>query len=310
MAPNGSRPDTPLSIYTFDISFNSCHDGPGTRVVLFFQGCNANCSWCHSPHSQGKISPLLFKESHCSYCGRCQSVCSQNVHLVEDGHHYLDRSNCIQCGSCIQACPNSFIYRKAGVLHLATIKKTVTEMYEQLLPHLNMVKYDGGITLSGGEALIQYKAAAELLRLCKKSGFSTAIETSGLLPAKYYKGLDGLVDYWLFGMRFTTDFPRIKHTQTIADYMAIISQYNQPIRLRLPVVPGHTDSDWYLKQCGDLMLKNKIKRVYINSWNRNTDHYYHLTGRVYAITMPSEEAVIRSEEKICNYFKDRGFEVR
>lgn len=297
-------------INIFDIAYSSNHDGPGTRVVVFFQGCNVNCSWCHSPHSQGKTSPLLFNEAHCGYCGRCQSVCPENVHLVENGKHSIDRSRCVQCRKCIQACPNSFSYRKAGALHLATTQHTVNELFEQLLPHLNMVKHDGGITLSGGEALLQYKPACELLRLCKDAGFSTAIETSGLLPTKYYKGLEDLVDCWLFGMRFTTDYPGRKHLEAITNSFSIISQYKRPVWLRLPVVPGHTDSDWYLQKCSELMLENQIDQVFINSWNRNASHYYGLSGIDEKIDMPSEEVATRSEQRVSRYFEAKEIEVR
>ena len=302
-------PGTSL-VHTFDISYSSVYDGPGTRVVVFFQGCNANCCWCHSPHSQPRFSPLLFNEMHCVYCGRCQVACVHNVHLVKNGQHYINRNNCIRCGKCVEACPNSFSFRQAGALHLATIVCSVQELFQQLLPHLNLVKYDGGITLSGGEALLQKEAARELLKLCKQNGFSTAVETSGLLPVEYYQNLDRLVDCWLFGMRFTTNYPQIKHLKAITESFKTISAYNSQILPRIPVVPGHTDSDWYLQKCSEFLQKNQVDYVFINPWNSNVSHYYRLSGLDEPMSMFSAETVADSERKITVHFQERNIEVK
>lgn len=43
----------------FDVAEFSVHDGPGVRVIVYFQGCNARCDWCHSPHSQPYCAPLF-----------------------------------------------------------------------------------------------------------------------------------------------------------------------------------------------------------------------------------------------------------
>ena len=297
------------ALRVFDISYNSIFDGPGTRVVVFFQSCNANCTWCHSPHSQKNTSPLLFVEDHCILCKRCESVCNNKVHLFEGLKHILNRENCTQCGKCISACPNSSVYNSAGVLRLPTNKTSVSDLFQYLRPHLKMIKKIGGITLSGGEALLQKEAVIELLKLCKLNGINTAIETSGLLPLRYYKDLDGLVDCWLFGMRFTTNYPKNRHCELIYNSLEVIKSYGSEILPRIPVVPGHTDTQWYLQACIELLQQNQIKRIFVSPWNSEADHYYKLSGIEEGFTMPSFETTRMSEKKIKDFFIDNKIAV-
>lgn len=298
------------ALRVFDIAYNSIFDGPGTRVVVFFQSCNANCVWCHSPHSQKTTSPLLFVEDYCILCKRCESVCDNHVHIFEGLKHSLNRENCKQCGKCIQACPNSSIYKSASVLRLATSKTRVSNLFQHLLPHLKMIKKIGGITISGGEALLQKEAVIELLKLCKLHGINTAIETSGLLPVRYYQDLDGLVDYWLFGMRFTTDYPKKKHCELIYNSFEAIKSYGSVILPRIPVVPGHTDTEWYLQKCTELLHRNKIKNVFVSPWNNEADHYYKLSGIAECFTMPSMEMTRESERIIKHHFAEKEIMVK
>ena len=131
-------------------------DGPGNRVVLYLQGCHLRCPWCHSPHSWDmKSSPLLFLEKKCTLCGQCVKACPQGVHRIENRKHFIDRSKCTKCGKCITACPNSIANSMDGALSLPTTEIPVEELYSKIKPQLDMFKRNGGITLSGGEALLQ-----------------------------------------------------------------------------------------------------------------------------------------------------------
>lgn len=284
----------------YDIAYSSVHDGPGSRVVLFFQGCNAKCVWCHSPHSQPNQSPILFNEALCSQCGRCEQACENFAHQLEESLHHVERRHCQGCGKCVEACPNSFPYRKVGALNLPTETVEVGNLYQRLLPHLQTCS---GITLSGGEALLQYQAAYELLALCKQDGIHTAVETSGLLPDKHYQNLQGLVDCWLFGMRFTTNYPEKDHTGKINRSFDQITKYNSEILPRIPVVPGHTDTAWYLNRCLALLERHAIRKVMLNPWNISADHNYRLSGAQLKMKMPSSQQAQQSQKTISDFFK-------
>jgi pyruvate formate lyase activating enzyme len=302
-------PEKDESIAYFDLSFQSVYDGPGIRVVVFLQACHADCVWCHSPHARPPVAPLLFFEQYCTSCRRCEAVCPHHVHQFTGGRHVLVRDNCTQCGKCIEACPNSSTFRTVSALTLPTTKMPVSRLFHQLLPHLNLLKRFGGITLSGGEALLQKKAVIQLLKLCKAAGVHTAIETSGLLPAHRYRNLEGLVDCWLYGMRFTTDYPHNDHSLLIHRSMAEILHYGSRVLYRIPVVPGHTDTDWYLQKCLAFLTHHQENRIFLSPWNIHTCHYYQASDIEEEIIMPTLEEAEASAQRICAFFQSHQIEV-
>ena len=169
-------------IRLFNIGWHTKEDGPGNRVVLYLQGCHLRCPWCHSPHSWDmKSAPLLFQAKKCTLCGQCVKACPQGVHHIAHGQHLIDRSKCTKCGKCITVCPNSIENSMDGALSLPTTEISVKELYTKIKPQLDMFKRNGGITLSGGEALLQKEEVRELLLLCKRDGISTCVGLRGFL---------------------------------------------------------------------------------------------------------------------------------
>ncbi|MCP4151334.1 MAG: glycyl-radical enzyme activating protein [bacterium] len=292
-----------MSIKIFDIAFCSLYDGPGPRVVVYFQGCNARCVWCHSPHLQPAVAPLLFFPGRCLYCGRCERACEQDVHKVSASAHRLNRKNCRRCGQCVEACPVSFPRESGGALLLPDSEYSADELFQKILTHLEIVRGNGGITLSGGEALLQQDGARKLLKLCKTNGFHTAVETSGLLPDKFYANVENLVDAWLFGMRFTTGIQDENYEDVIDNSFGLIKKMRpKEILPRIPVIPGYTDSNRYLEQCRRLLEKYHHRHVFLNPWNKNTNHYYTANGITPMLEPVTPAAAKSCQEKIYRYF--------
>lgn len=85
----------------------------------------------------------------------------------------IDRTKCVVCGTCVKGC----IYRAFSIYGR---KSTVEELYEDI--DKDRVYYNrsgGGVTLSGGEILMQADFAAALLKRCKEGGLHTCVETCG-----------------------------------------------------------------------------------------------------------------------------------
>lgn len=294
-------------LHIFDVAEFSVHDGPGVRVVVYFQGCNARCDWCHSPHSQPYCAPLLFNQNLCVSCMRCVAVCPNQVHRFDQGKHTIDRNACTRCGLCIENCPNSVSGVKGSALHLPTVSLSVSALWEQIEPYIRLTGKNGGITLSGGEALLQPDAVEALLIKCKEKGFHTAVETSGLLPLETYRRVLPLVDLWLFGMRVVTGKDNARHDQHINNVLDLLAGSGAEILPRIPMIPGFFDREDVLNSISELLTSHSIRTVCLNPWNRDYGLYYRQSGFPLRMASPNSEEIEFCETKITSLFNQLNF---
>lgn len=294
--------DTSCPIRLFDVAELSVHDGPGVRVVVYFQGCSAKCDWCHSPQSQLTIAPLLFNSNVCCGCERCSVACPRQVHRFLNGKHLIERSACTQCGACIVSCPCSIAGVKGSALHLPTVALTVSSLLMQIEPYIRLTGENGGITLSGGEALLQQEAALEILQYCKQQGYHTAVETSGLLSPAVYKRVMPFVDIWLFGMRVVTGRNTAFHERHIREVLDVLVQNKAEILPRIPMVPSFFDEDDVLQRVERLMNDYSLTTVCLNPWNKDYALYYAQSGIPLKMPPPSSSEIENCETKITDFF--------
>lgn len=299
------EPPNTSTLRYFDIAWLSRYDGPGHRVVLYLQGCHLRCHWCHSPHSQATEPLLLYFPARCRYCGRCAQVCPHEVHRVTADSHIVHRNRCVGCGNCIDACPVSCRDRLSGALAQPTKSTTVSELWKLLYPQLDLLRTIGGLTVSGGEALLQSEALAGLLRLCKEEGIHTAVETSGALPEKCIKDVALLTDCWLYGLR-PTPFYTPPHAGQITANLAFLAKTKSRIIVRTPVIAGITDLPASLDRIAEIMQANGLREIELMPFNRETSHYYAALGRE---CMVGNEAAVTPErmEQVRAFFQTRDF---
>lgn len=217
----------------FNIQRFSTQDGPGIRTVVFMKGCPLNCSWCHNPESKSTQPEIFFKEDLCIGCGACR-LCQKGCHNFEDGHNYA-RENCISCGSCAGNCPTK-------ALECCGEEMTAEQILQAVLRDKAFYEQSGGgITLSGGEPLLQYDLTLELLRLCKEEGLHTAIETCGFTHQDLTK-LHKYTDLWLYDVKVLPEEDHIRHTgvsnRQILANLETLSQLGAQIILRCPIIPS------------------------------------------------------------------------
>lgn len=287
-----------------DIAWLSHYDGPGHRVVLYLQGCHLRCPWCHSPHSQATGPLLLYFPARCLHCGRCAQICPQGVHQITENSHIIERSKCIGCGKCIDVCPVSHRNHLSGALALPGKRMTVPELWHLLYPQLDLLRSIGGLTVSGGEALLQSEALSELLQLCKEEGIHTAVETSGALPREHIENVIQLTDCWLYGLR-PTPFYTPPFAERIIDNLAFLAKEGRRIIIRTPIIAGITDLPASLEQIAKTMLVNGLSEIQLLPFNRETSHYYHALDRECLV---GEEANVTSEqmEAVRCFFNKKG----
>jgi pyruvate formate lyase activating enzyme len=236
---------------------------------------------------------------------RCHAACGQNVHRFENGKHFVFREFCRQCGKCVDACPNSSVYKESGVLRLPTKKMTAQSLLTQILPHLSLCD---GVTLSGGEALLQDEAV-EFLRLCKESGIHTCVETSGLLESARYAQAVPLVDIWLFGMRVLTANNSDFHTEKLAANARLVRNVTENIIPVIPLVPGVMNRSDVLAQIILALDVIGAAEIQLNPWNRSYDVYYTASGIEPVFPRPSDEAIEQCEAEVRAFFIAKGFNI-
>jgi len=281
----------------------SAVDGPGVRVVVFFQGCSVNCAWCHSPQSRPVCSPLLFREKDCSLCKRCAKACAQGVHSFVNRKHVIQRENCLLCGKCIEVCPNSSSFNDGGVLRLPTKSMTSQCLIEKVLPHLSLCD---GITLSGGEALLQDEAL-NFLMLCREKNIHVCVETSGLLDGHLYERACPFVDIWLFGTRVLTDNSSVFHTEKLIENAHLIKKISKNIIPVIPMVPNVMNKVDALTQIILVLEAIEADEIMLNPWNRSYDLYYVFSGTECAFPQPSNDEILKCETTIRDFFLKKGY---
>jgi pyruvate formate lyase activating enzyme len=250
---------TELQGWVFNIQRFSIHDGPGIRTTVFLKGCSLNCFWCHNPEGIKGKKELRYYDNLCIGCGDCAAVCPEGAQVMEQGGHVFYRDKCTLCGKCVEVCPS-------GALEWSARRMAVSEVMKQVMADKPFYRSSaGGMTLSGGEPLVQLDFAYALLEACRADGVHTAIETAGNYPWSSLERVLPLTDLVMMDIKH---LDREKHRQTTGAGIELILENarrlietDKPVIFRIPVIPGVNDS---AREIGDIRdfvqgLKEKSK---------------------------------------------------
>ena len=225
-----------------DVQRFCMHDGPGVRTVVFLKGCPLRCAWCHNPETHKSAPELHFYKNKCIGCLACTVSCTVGAHTEEDVHLF-DREKCKGCFSCTEVCP-------AGALKRCGSEMTVEEIVSAVERDKAFYGEHGGMTLSGGEPLMQGEGALALLKACKERGISTAVETSGYAEKEVLSAVMPYVDTFLWDIKDTDTVRHKAYTgvgnEVILRNLQAASESGARIRLRCILVNGvNTDGRHY-----------------------------------------------------------------
>ena len=237
----------------FDIQRWSLHDGPGIRTVVFLKGCSLGCAWCSNPESQAKYAEIAYFQESCILCGNCIKNCPYNAIILEKGKLKIDFNICRKhCYSernldfpCVSEC-------YAQALKIFGTKMSVEQVFNLVVKDEEIFRSSGGgMTLSGGEPLLNKQFCEAILRKSKQFGINTAVETAGFVASETIVQLVPYIDTLLYDVKHLN---RIKHLEQIGfDNRVIINNaklvadlknsYNFKFCIRIPIIPGFNDTE-------------------------------------------------------------------
>lgn len=273
----------------FNLQRYSIHDGPGIRTIVFLKGCPLACRWCSNPESQNRQPELLFNAQVCIRCGRCISACSRGALSLQNPDR-VERSRCSGCGKCQSACLNGALERKGDL-------RTVEWTMEQLKKDSTYYRRSGGgVTLSGGEPLLQPEFAAQLLKACHALGWNTAIETTLFASEAALRQVLPHVDHALVDIKHMDPEQHQAYTgqrnEMILENARLAAEL-APVTIRVPLIPGFNVNDGSDKVIREICefaktLKN-VREVHLLPYHTYGENKYRLTGREYG--MPQTESI-------------------
>ena len=284
--------------YIFDIKHFAVHDGPGIRTTVFFQGCPLKCVWCHNPESISSDKQLGYIEHKCLNCGRCVAVCPNMAHFMDEEHiHKFDRKKCTACGLCTGVC-----YSKNLLLYGKYVN--VEEIIDELLEDNDFyVSSGGGVTLSGGECLMQADFCAELLKRLKKENIHTTVDTCGFVSKDALDKVVPYTDLFLYDLKAYDEDVHKKCTgqsnRIILENLKYLDKCGNTIEIRIPLVPEYNMHQ--VGKIGDFLcrLKNIVGVRILPYHNFSGSKYKSIDmTNTLPVKLPSDEEVNIAKETI------------
>lgn len=221
----------------FNIQKFSIHDGPGVRTNVFLKGCPLRCKWCSNPESQRYEPQILYHSAECVHCGTCASSCPQQaISMDASGKIHISSARCAGCQTCVQSCPRRALTREGE-------EKTVDEVFEICMQDFDFYEDSGGgVTISGGEGMMQPGFVEALIRRLRARGVHTAIETTGCVSPECFQRLAPQFDLLLFDVKHW-DSARHRAGTGVGNEQIVENLrwgHGQGLNIlpRIPVIPG------------------------------------------------------------------------
>ncbi|GHT78243.1 pyruvate formate lyase-activating protein [Actinomycetota bacterium] len=271
------KPKTPASVsnasshqtaeptgLVFNVQNYSVHDGPGIRVEFFMKGCPLHCEWCSNPEGiSSKPEPAAYPDKcmGAEECSNCLKACPQAALLLtSDGQMAgIDRKVCVGCLACAKAC-------LTGALTAWGKNYTVEQAMDLIRrDRVFFEKTGGGVTISGGEALLQPEFVQAVFKQCQAEGINTCLESA------LYVSQDRLGDFLSITDLFITDIKTTdsaKHrlrcgvdNQLILDNIRYLVAHGANLVIRTPILKGFNATDADITAIGRFILDELDNQV-------------------------------------------------
>jgi pyruvate formate lyase activating enzyme len=276
----------------FDIQRFSIHDGPGIRTTVFMKGCPLRCLWCSNPESQDPFPILITRDIKCTRCGECATVCPTGAIIIDNYEgRIIDWSACTQCLECVDAC-------KFQALSVCGKYMSIEEILEEVSRDKPFYRNSGGgVTVSGGEPLLQWVFVSELCKTFKENQLHTALETSGLIPWKNFVKVLEYVDLVLYDVKHLDPEKHLKGTGV--DNNLILENLHRAAKkatiwIRTPLIAGYNDSTSHIRNLVSLAKEIGAEKISLLPYHEGGKSKCEQIGKIYPVPdakAPPEEYI-------------------
>ena len=291
-----------------DIQRMSTEDGPGLRTTVFLKGCPLQCGWCHNPESISPAVEIEYFSDQCIGCGECIENCDAGALSMGPDGIIRNIEKCTGCLRCSTNCP-ALATRARGENY------SPEALVHELLKDRAYFGNEGGVTISGGEALFQPEFTSELCRLLKAENINTAIDTCGLSPWSAFEAVFPYTDLFLYDIKLLNPAEHKIHTG--ADNRIILDNLKRlalklkdankcsgtdtektKLWVRTPIIPGATDTEENISAIAEFItieLQDVVERWELCAFNNLCTAKYTRFGKEWIYENAALETTARME---------------
>jgi pyruvate formate lyase activating enzyme len=174
----------------------------------------------------------------------------------------------------------------------------------------------GGVTFSGGEPMLQFEFLQEVLKVCRKNGYHTAVDTAGYSPPENYMAIIPYTDLFLFDLKHLDEERHLEMTgvsnKLILDNCMMLVDQAKEIMIRIPVIPGKNNDHVHMARMRDLinsMNKKNLRKINLLPYHKIGSSKYsrfNIEWKMEGVEPPSKEE-IRSLKEM---FSETGIKVK
>lgn len=250
----------------FNIQRYSLNDGQGIRTVIFFKGCPHTCPWCANPESVSPKIETVRRNSKCLHCAPC----------LQDADE----------------CPSGAFERIGRDISLAALEREVMK------DDVFFRSSGGGVTLSGGEVLMQAPFATRFLKRLRSLGVPTAIETAGDAPFARFFPLAQQCDEVLFDLKIMDDAQAREvlniNLSRVLENLRLLVEHGVHVTPRLPLIPGYTLSETNIAKALEVLKSLALNELHLLPFHQYGEPKYGLLGRSWgmkAVPVPDDSDI-------------------